>query len=112
MIFKERIINWLCSKVFLAPNPDFILRIDNGKMYLQGQEITKELAGQLREEAKTLDRFSLWFIMQSTLAEDARERMFKNSTSFDDMRNGKMMLFNLDIMQKILLRAKNYTSNK
>jgi hypothetical protein len=104
----ERLKTWLAAKLFNAPNPDYILKIENGRMYLHNLEITKELAGVLREEAKAMSGMGLWQIMQHTLAEDARERMFKNSTNFDDMRNGKMMLYNLDIQQKILDRARAF----
>ena len=53
-------------------------------------------------EAKALEGFRIWSIMQETIRNEAMDRGFNKSTSFDDLKTCKLMLYNLDVLKSIV----------
>lgn len=71
---------------------------------LGGKEISETERKALASEAKFLKETRLWKVFQETLKYQAQLVMFEKSQDFDDMRNGKAMLRNLDVQNQILKR--------
>lgn len=87
---------------YLPIEPSSVLEIKGDKVYLDGKEVEKVEMHELRTEAGFFQRSKLWKIFQETLRSHAHKVMFVKSTSFDDMRTGKAMLYNLDIEKSIV----------
>jgi hypothetical protein len=99
----KRLKNWLIKHLFKAITVDEVLTSNKyGLIYLNGEQITDEEARILHNEAIFLKEFRLWQILQSTIADHAKKRMFENSKSYEDMIAGKMALYNADIQNKII----------
>ena len=96
--------NFILKEYLGAIVLDDILTIDKNKnkVFLNGLEVADNHLGRLIEEARTLKTYNIWSIIQNTLADNARKKMFEKSTSFEDMFWGKTMLYNLDVIQKIV----------
>jgi len=101
--WKTRLVNWLLPKLLCSVNPYQVIRIDDRlkKAFINGKELTKEEIKTLKYEIYILKQSRLWNIYTNTIAEQAKKVMFEKSTSFEDMYAGKMMLYNLDVLQKI-----------
>ena len=109
MKLKQRIKNWLLKGLLCAVIPEQVAYINKqGKLVLNGQELTPDEAKSLLEEVGFIEKTRFWDICQNTLVDQARQVMFDKSTSFEDMMSGKLMLRSLDVIKKILESIKNY----
>lgn len=92
---RERLINWLLSHLLRVPNPHDVLWVNpkTRKVYLGGEQISEQEAENLKTEAKLIKRMQIWKILNETLTEHARKTMFEKSTSYEDMKSGKLLLF-------------------
>lgn len=107
---KKKLINWLLNR--LLPNllnsvsTESVLKVVRGGTYLGNEKITQAQADNLALEAKRIEATRLWQVMMETLKNDANQKMFTNSVSFDDMWAGKMMIYNLSVLDKIISTCK------
>lgn len=89
-------------------NPDYIMthskNLDGSTklIFLGGDQIAEQEANNLRSEVKFLRNSKVWAIITSTLKSQAQDIMFSKSQTFEDMRSGKMMLYNLGVQETIL----------
>lgn len=100
----------------LAVDPRKIIRLEQivadefgrpvaKKIFTIGDEkLNPEQSRILREEATYLKGTTIWSYFQNTIAETARRTMFEQSKTFEDMRTGKALLYNLDVLKKIIER--------
>ena len=79
-----------------------------GMIFLGGEKLEPEAALSLRQEAELLVNTKIWEIFQNTIGDTARKAMFEKSQSFEDMRSGKMMLYNLSILKKVVDIFRSY----
>ena len=77
-----------------------------GAIFLGENPMTKEEVSSLQEEIKFLEKTRVWSILTNTLAYKAKEKMFENATTFEDMRFGKAMLFNITFMKTLMKQIK------
>ncbi len=79
----------------------------DNKVYLNEKLIDEKLLDRLKADARMYHNTELWKLMTETLMQDAQIRMFNNATDFQDMMNGKMVLYTIDVQQKMIekLRA-------
>lgn len=77
---------------------------ENGRLKVRlGQdELSVTDLRQLKIEAESLQRFRLWRIMQETVKQKAIEKAILQSTDFEQVLSGKMMLHNLGILVSIV----------
>ena len=95
--------NGLLKNLLCAVVPEDIFLIDkSGKIYLGGYAITDKELKSLQEEISYLEKTRIWGVLTNTIANDARQRMFENAISFDDMRAGKMTLYAIALMKKVI----------
>ena len=106
MNIKRKLQNWLLNKLLVVPDINQVItfRKDNlGRMIvnLGGEQASDNEVASIKEEIKFIEQTHIWQIYQNTLAEQARQKMFEKSESWEDMYCGKMMLYNLEIMRNI-----------
>jgi hypothetical protein len=75
---------------------------EKGLIFLAGERLDPSLVANLKQEAELMASMSLWKVFNNSLGDIARKTMFEKSESFEDMRSGKMMLYNLSLMNNII----------
>ncbi len=103
------------SESLASINPDNIIDIDllsQGILKIAGEQITEEELKNLREEAVYLKNCRIWTLLVDTIKTEAQKTMFYKSQNFEDMRTGKMMLYNLRLLEIIVNRVESYKINK
>jgi len=105
----NRIRNWCLKGLLNAVVLEDVATIGNGnKLFIQGQEITPDEAQTLLAEVQFIKETRFWKICQYTLKENAHKRMFRYAKSYEDMWAGKLLLYNLDIQNKLINIIKGY----
>lgn len=101
---KRKVQIYLLRKLFNVVTEEdvFTFNKTTKKCYLDGRELEEKEVRQLQEEIVFLERTWIWEIFQKTLRHQAKKAMYENSTSFEDMQAGKLMLYNLDVQKKIV----------
>jgi len=84
----------------------------DGTVWLGKDRLTDTDVSSLREEAKAISDMRLWVILQSTVGELARQTMFEQSQTFNDMLSGKLMLYSLQKIAKIVSLIKDLPVKK
>ena len=99
----NRIKNWLLKNLLNAIVIEDIITYDKvGQIYINRVLITDAELNSIAEEIKFLKSTRFWALMNSTLADEAKLRLFNHSKTIEDMHFGKAMLYNLDIMSKAI----------
>ena len=102
----NRFRNWLLKHIFNAVVIDDIVSFEGrGTKFLvkiNGITLTDQELRSLREESRYLVNTRIWKLITSTLADDAKQRMFEKSKNFDDMVAGKMALYTVDMQNKMV----------
>ncbi len=100
---KKWFFNQVLRHVYQLAIPEDVVSITkDGKVHLGDDVVTEAELKNLVAEASFIKRTRLWSLMTETLRLDAQQRMFNNSTSYQDMLNGKMMMYNISVQEKIL----------
>lgn len=74
---------------------------------LAGKSLTPQQAANLHTEAQVIAKMGLWKIMTETLRHTAHLKMFSKAENFDDMKWGKAMLYNIDVMETIVSKLES-----
>lgn len=107
----EKTKNELLKEYFCAVTLDDIMTIDRlGGIKLDGEKLSSGEALGLYEEARYFQGSRLYKILMNSLRDQAQKVMYEKSESFDDMRNGKMMLYNLSVQENIIDAILKYGS--
>ncbi len=103
LLLDEKDKNDLLKEYFCAVVPDDVIRITKtGKVYLGNKEISKGELLSLRQEAEYFKASRLASILWNSLYDQACKIMFEKAENFDDMRNGKMMMYNVSTQKRIV----------
>lgn len=81
-----------------SKNPDGTVRL----VYLGGEQLGGQEVRNLQQEVKFLRSSKIWPIITDTLKSQAHDLIVNKSQTFEDMRSGKMMVFNLSVQDNIL----------
>ena len=73
-------------------------------LLIGGRQLSTDETKILQEEARFIKRTMWWDLVQNTVVNTAKLKMFERSENFDDMRSGKGILYAADIYRKILDR--------
>ncbi len=79
-----------------------------GLVYIGGEVADDARLANLKAESEFMLSSELWKLLSETMRYMAYEQMFTKSTSFDDMRSGKMLLYHLDVQKKLMQAFKSY----
>ncbi len=88
--------------MFKGLTGDDVIKFMAGEMYLDGDKLTKELAGAYRDEAIRIKEGRLWRELKKQVTVASNRRMFEKGKGVDDMFFGKAMLYDLDLIDKYL----------
>lgn len=100
---QRKLINFLVKRLFGFLDQREILREEKGQIFLGYKPLTVEQTTALREDAqKFLEESSLYAILWNAVRHAAYALMFERSARKDDILAGKMMLYNLEIIDKKL----------
>ncbi len=73
-----------------------------GLIFVGGKRLEEPTIMNLKAESEFFKNSQLWKIINESLKSQAQKTMFENSTTFEDMMTGKMMLYDLSFQNKIL----------
>lgn len=111
--FKFWLLNVIVKTLFKGVVLEDVLTYSkDGRLFLNGAQISDAEIKAIQEEAKFVQATRLWKIMTATLSWHAHKRMFEKSQTWDDMFFGKASLYNLDVQDTIITTFKNYVIRK
>ena len=90
------------QKEWFVDPVDVITVTEKGILQLNGEQISEVEAKSLKAEVKTLKSFRLWNILNNTLRQKAIEKSVLQSTNFEQVLAGKMMVHNLGVIKSII----------
>lgn len=87
-----------------------VLQVSKDHMLcIDGKPLTELEVSKLKEEARVLESFRIWLIMQETVKQKAVEKGFLESKDWEETLAGKMMLHNLGLLKSILEVIQKYS---
>lgn len=106
---KQRIINYLHKHLLNAIVVEDVVTTNTktGVIMLNGKVIKNNELNQLQAEIKALEGFRIWSVMTNSLRHIAQDKVFNKSLDFNDVVAGKLMLYNIGIMESIAKVIKN-----
>lgn len=105
---QKKIINKLASKLFGIVTEDDILRVGpDGRVYYKDKPLPKEQVYALKETATKFSETLLWQIIKDELTYQGGKKLYYKSTTEEDIIQGKMMLYIVDIIKSKVQHIKN-----
>lgn len=106
---KQQVINWLLKYLLCSIDVNQVITQNKvGLLMVNNEQLSNSEISNLQSEIKFLKTTRIWKILTETLKDQARQVMFERATTFDDMKNGKMMLYNIDVQEKIVEIIEQY----
>jgi hypothetical protein len=100
---KRKMFNWALKKLFPIFKLENVLTANKaGVLFLDQKPIEGKKLANLKEQARLLKNGDLWIILTETMMFQAQRIMFNESKDFQDLINGKMVLYTLDVLQKTI----------
>jgi hypothetical protein len=99
--FAEKMAEYYYRNWLINPKQVFTIG-PSGIPYVGFEPITKSKATELQSEAKLLQSMNLWEVFQQTIKQEAIKKSVYESTEFNHVLPGKMMIHNLGLLQAIL----------
>ena len=100
MRIKTWVLNKLLKHLFCTVTEEEVLRLKNGKFYVEGIEQTNKDISMLKSGASTIQDLYVWEILIKDMKYLANKQMYEKSKTIDDMIAGKFMLYTIDILEK------------
>lgn len=107
MSYLDKLKSKIVSNLYCSINPNDVIRVEKGLMFLGNELITNEEVKQLQEEIKFIEACRIWGVITNTLRNETIERGLTKSTSFQDVLTAKAMLVNLDVIHNIFKVIRN-----
>ena len=100
---KRKFHGLLVRHLFRLPTEEEILRIDQqtGAIYLNGTELDEPQKKELMNSAKALADLPAYSFLTRALIRHAGKRLYYESRTEDDIVAAKMMLYTVDLMEKM-----------
>jgi hypothetical protein len=100
---KRKLFNWALAKLFPIFKLENVLTVNKaGTLFLDQKPIDSKRLANLKEQARLLKNGDLWVILTETMMFQAQRIMFNESKDFQDLINGKVVLYTLDVLQKTI----------
>ena len=99
------------SKKYLDLEPSDIITKTGNELFIDGKKLTREEIRLLSEEIGYIKRSAILKILTNNLVSTAKEMMFEKAQTFDDMIKGKMILYTIDIQEKIMKLIEDTNAN-
>ncbi|NCC99860.1 MAG: hypothetical protein EOL95_09220 [Bacteroidia bacterium] len=93
----RKLLNRLLSKKLKMEYPEDIMTITKeNKMYFKGKEVDLKQLAKWKDDIEVLNSLEIYKILKDSMRNDAQALIFKKSNNFDDVLNGKMILWTLE----------------
>lgn len=95
----RKLLNRLLSKTLGMVYPEDIMTITKeNKMYFKGKEVDLKQLTKWKDDLEILGSLEIYKVLKDSMKNDANALIFKKSKDFDDVLNGKMVLWTLEQM--------------
>lgn len=103
---RHFILNLAIRSLIGAVDSSYVFTCEEktGVIKLRGEQLSDLEVQELKAEVASFSRFRLWKIFHETLRQTAIDKAISQSTDFDQVLAGKMMLYNL-LVQKMVMEA-------
>ena len=102
---KRKLINWLLNRLLKVQNPKEILTVTkDSKMLFKGKEVTLKEVQKMADDLEIITRLDIYKILNESIINDAQALIFNKSNNFDDVLNGKMILWTIE-QQKAYIQS-------
>ncbi len=107
----EKAVNERLSKLLGVVDENFVITYNEktGQVFMSNTILEEYQIMNLKAEAEAISQMQIWKTLSETLKQQAHKTIFEKSTEFQDVINGKMMLYNLSLQQKIIDIFRKYT---
>lgn len=85
--------------LFLAINPDDILRKEDGVVTFLGKPLRDDQVSQLKEEAKRLQTSKLWAVIKTDVRYQLSRKMFEEGRLKEDFIWGQLATYLFDVIK-------------
>lgn len=99
---NAKLLNQIVRETFNGVTPEDVLRFEDGSFYVGDKLIQMSEIEAYKEEAKVILNTHLWPLLLKNVADTAIKRIAHHSNNFDDVFFGKAMLYELDVIDKML----------
>lgn len=100
---KQRIINYFLRHLFPVVDLEKVLTTNkHGQILLNGVPIDKKKLDTLKQEVVLFKNTTLWGILSNTLNHQAQVTIFNKSKDYQDLMNGKMILYTISVQNSIV----------
>jgi hypothetical protein len=99
---KQKLINFLLHKILNLVVQDDVLKVDKGIIYIGKNKLEDIELRALIAEAKALEGFYLWKILNESIKQDAMNRGWNNATSIEELNSAKTIFYTLDLQNSIV----------
>lgn len=102
----EKILTEAVKKLYkLVDEDDVLFQTKDGNWYFTGKFLTETEKKQLKEEAELISKLRLWREINRAITYQNNKNMFLLSASEIDLIVGKSVLYNLNVIKKIIQTA-------
>ena len=103
MKLRYTLLNWILNKTLGIINEADILQVHkNGKITLGKDQITEKEIKNLQAEIITFKKFRLYGIIFNTVKQKALEKALYESTDFEQVLSGKLILHTVGLQNSII----------
>lgn len=95
-------MNFLTKHLFNGVWEKDIFRVEGTKVYYKGRVMSDEHRQIIRDDAEKFANSVLWKLLSDECAYQANLKQFQSGTKEIDVVAGRMMLYNLDIIDKVI----------
>ena len=103
-IIKNYLLRHLLNPVMVE---DVITQDKTNKIYLGGKLVSEDRLRQWQAEIKAIEGSDVWKCAEESLRFQAQDKIFNISTKFEDVVAGKLMLYNLEVIDSVFRVIKN-----
>jgi hypothetical protein len=93
---KQRVINWLLSKLLNIKSVEKAIEIKNNEIYLDGELIQYNELSNMKKEVELIRQIEAWKQAQKYLIKYSQDQIFHKSQDFATIVNGKMILWTIE----------------
>jgi len=111
MSIKQRIKNWVIKDLYCSPIAQDIVTVRQVgttgmgepiyRLFMGGEQMADAEIKSLQSDVKILEGMKIWHILTNNLTDKAKEIMFVNAKTTDDLFFGKAILYSMDLMSNI-----------
>lgn len=105
---RHALINWLARYLLPVVDDTDILSFNKlGEVFSDGQKLGEAHKENLKAEAAHFEKTQLYKLMNDYFLRLAKNKVYNESNSLEEMAFAKTMLFTLDVQRELIAKLKN-----